>query len=144
VADFAYGFLFSPTIEFFSAAIPKADDTLHAASHNAVIDELKNSLRVLQRRHRLLQQALLDMSLIGSLHKLLPAVGKREFMGDSTSTNENHDRLNSYFHRKLTSCVVKLRNGHAVETKSEITNISGRCFCQKFVFCAQSVWEELQ
>jgi len=53
VANSAYRFVFPPAIELLGAAIPKVNPTLHAASHDA--DELKNILKLLQRRHCFLQ-----------------------------------------------------------------------------------------
>jgi hypothetical protein len=51
MANFAYDFLFPPAIELLGTVVPKVNYTLHGASHDAVIYELKNLLRLLQRRH---------------------------------------------------------------------------------------------
>src|SRR5262249_43251201 len=51
VANSANGFLSPPAIEFLGAMVPKVNSTRHATSHDAVIDQLKNILRLLIRRH---------------------------------------------------------------------------------------------
>jgi hypothetical protein len=55
VANFAYGFLFPPAIELFGAVVPKVNGTVHGASHDAIVCELKKTFRLVQRRHCLLQ-----------------------------------------------------------------------------------------
>src|SRR5262245_27234406 len=58
VADSAYGFLFLPAIELLSAVVPKINYAVHGARHDAVVEDLKTILRLLYRRHCLLQQVL--------------------------------------------------------------------------------------
>src|SRR5262249_8384619 len=55
VANFANGFLSPAAIEFLGAMVPKVNSTLYAASHDAVVYELKKILWMLQHRHRLMQ-----------------------------------------------------------------------------------------
>jgi hypothetical protein len=58
VADSAYGFLFPPAIELRGAAIPRVNSTLHRANHDAIVYELKKTLRLLQLGHCFLRQIL--------------------------------------------------------------------------------------
>jgi hypothetical protein len=48
MADSAYGFLFLPAIELLGTAVPKVNSTLHGASHDAIVYELKKMLMLLQ------------------------------------------------------------------------------------------------
>src|SRR5262249_52911539 len=51
VANSANGFLSPPAIEFLGTMVPKVNSTLYAASHDAIVYELKKMLRLLQHGH---------------------------------------------------------------------------------------------
>src|SRR5262249_31213873 len=71
VANRNCGFHFHPTVEFLRAAVPKVNSTLHRASHDAVVDQFKNILWLLQRRHYFLHYILwLGHGLVCACHRV--------------------------------------------------------------------------